>query len=196
MSSTVEPGTNTQPGLVDRFLGPGHTGSDLIAQGVGGVLCSGLLGWYLATSPAGSNWSAWQIVLLGVIVLDLIGGVLTMSTTAAKSWYHRPAPTARRNRLVFVASHLAHLGLVALVLLDQDWIWLVVSGISLLAATLLIEFTTQSVKLVAATGSFVAVLVLGLILAPLPDALAWFPALFYLKLLVCFLVPGPVTREA
>ena len=196
MSATADPGTAARPSLVDRFMGPGHTGPDLIAQGSAGVLCAGLLGWYLATSPTGPDWSAWQFVLVAVIALDLIGGILTNSTTAAKSWYHRPAPTARRTRLVFVASHLVHLALVSLVLLDQDWSWLAVSGGMLLAATLLIELTPRPVKLVIATGSYAAVLVLGLILAPLPDVLAWFPALFYLKLLVCFLVPETAARKA
>ena len=196
MSATVGASTATLPDLVDRFFGPGHSRPDLTAQAVGGILCAGLLAWYLATAPAGSNWSAWQLVLLGVIVLDLIGGILTMSTTAAKAWYHRADPKARRTRLVFVSSHVIHLALVALVLLEQDWNWLVVSCISLLAATLVIEFTPRAVKRVAATGSFVAVLVLGLILAPLPEALAWFPALFYLKLLVCFLVPESEANEA
>lgn len=195
MSATVNPATVAGPGLVDRFFGPGHSRLDLTAQGIAGVLCAGLFAWYLVTSPARPHWSVWQLVLLGVMVLDLIGGILTMSTTAAKIWYHRAGPTARRTRLVFVSSHVVHLALVALVLLEQDWIWLVVSGLSLLTATLVIEFTPRAVKRVAATGSFVAVLVLGLIMAPLPAALAWFPALFYLKLLVCFLVPESEPRD-
>lgn len=196
MSATEHLSTTGHPGVIDRFFGPGHTGLDLVAQGLGAAVCAGLLGWYVATSPSASSWTGWQFVLVGVIALDLIGGILTMSTTAAKSWYHRPAPTTRRTRLVFVSSHVAHLAAVALVLLDQNWIWLVVNGFSLLAATLLIEFTPDAVKRVAATGSFVAVLVLGLILAPLPDVLAWFPAMFYLKLLVCFLVPESNARKS
>lgn len=195
MSATVDPGATARPGLIDRFVGPGHTGPDLMVQGFGGLLCTGLLGWFLATSPAGPDWSAWQFALVAVIALDLVGGILTNSTTAAKSWYHRPSPTARRTRLVFVSSHLVHLALVGLLLLDQDWTWLAVSGALLLAATLLIEFAPRPVKLVVATGSFAVVLVLGLILAPLPEALAWFPALFYLKLLVCFLIPESSERE-
>lgn len=195
MSATVGPSTAPRPDLVDRFFGPGHSRLDLTAQAIGGIVCAGLLAWYLITSPSGSHWSAWQLVLLSVIVLDLIGGILTMSTTAAKTWYHRASPKARRTRLVFVSSHLIHLALVALVLLEQDWIWLTVSGASLLVSTLVIEFTPRAVKGVAATGCFVAVLVLGLILAPLPDALAWFPAMFYLKLLVCFLVPAYDSSE-
>ncbi|MGJ7440533.1 hypothetical protein [Aquipuribacter sp. MA13-6] len=163
-------------------------------QGVGGLICAALLGWYLASSPAGPGCSTWQVVLLTVIALDLIGGVLTNSTTATKSWYHRPG--ARRTRLVFVTSHLLHLALVGLLLLDRDWTWLLVSGALLLAATLLIELAPRPVKLVVATGSYTAVLVLGLVLAPLPAALSWFPALFYLKLLVCFLVPAAEARQA
>lgn len=196
MSATADPGAAARPGLVDRFLGPGHTRADLMVQGFGGLLCTGLLGWYLATSQAGPDWSAWQVALVAVIALDLVGGILTNSTPAAKSWYHRPSPTARRTRLVFVASHLVPLALVGLVLLDQDWTWLAVSGVLLFTATLLIEFAPRPVKLAVATGSYAAVLVLGLILAPLPEVLAWFPALFYLKLLVCFLVPVSVAREA
>ena len=194
MSAAVGPRAVARPGLLDRFVGPGHTRADLVVQGTGGLVCAALLGLYLASSPAGPGWSAWQVVLLAVIALDLIGGILTNSTTAAKSWYHRPG--ARRTRLVFVTSHVLHLALVGLLLLDRDWTWLLVSGALLLAATLLIELAPRPVKLVVATGSYTAVLVLGLVLAPLPAALSWFPALFYLKLLVCFLVPAVEARQA
>ncbi|MGF1648592.1 MAG: hypothetical protein ACFCVF_16975 [Kineosporiaceae bacterium] len=196
MNATVGSGAATRPGLLDRFMGPGHTRPELLLQGIGGLLCAGLLGWYLAVSPQRPDWSVGQVVLVAVIALDLVGGILTNSTQAAKSWYHRPLPGARRTRLVFVATHGLHLALVGLVLLERDWTWLTVSGILLIASALVIEYSPRRVKLVVATGTYTAVLLLGLILAPLPEALAWFPALFYLKLLVCFLVPGPVARAA
>ncbi|MFB7255542.1 hypothetical protein [Streptomyces nojiriensis] len=111
------------------------------------------------------------MVLIG---LDLLGGILTNATNSAKRRYHRQAPGARRARLLFVGAHVLHLAAVGLLVLGGDRGWTLGNTALLLSAAVVVNL-------------------FGL---PVTAALAWFAPLFFLKLLVCHLVPeAPLERR-
>lgn len=176
-------------GAMERFFGPGQSRADAAVQIIGVLVCSGLLAWHLSlTLPDLSPGMEWyQVALLAVVGVDLIGGVLTNATGAAKRWYHRPG--SRRSRLTFIAGHTVYLTTIALLVLPPDWPWLGVNTIILLVAAFVIEAVPLTIRRPVAAGWVLVAILLNLILVPLPAALVWFVPMFYLKLLVFHQTP-------
>ena len=92
-TSTPQPRSGWLLGAIDQFIGPGATTAEVVLQLSAafavGLLC--LLSYWKETSTEEnvlvmSKVSSVVVLLLGV---DLIGGVVTNSTSAAKRWYHR-----------------------------------------------------------------------------------------------------------
>lgn len=183
-------------GALERFFGPGQTTADAAVQVIGVLVCTGLLAWHLAlTLPDMSPTLEWyQITLLGGIGVDLIGGVLTNATGAAKRWYHRPG--SRRSRLTFVTGHTVYLSTVALLVLPLDWAWLGLNTVILLVAAFVIETVPLTIRRPVAAAWVLVAMLLNLILVPLPSALVWFVPLFFLKLLVFHQTPEAPLADA
>jgi hypothetical protein len=176
-------------GRLQRFLAPGKSRGENAVELVGGTICVALLGWLAWRTDAYRNWSVAQAALITLVALDLVGGVLTNSTNAAKRWYHRHAPGMFRSRLVFVSAHILHLAAIAFLILDNDWLWLLVNALMLLACAVLIELVALHIKRPTAMAAYLSVLLVNLALFPVPAGLGWFVPFFFLKLLVCHLVP-------
>jgi hypothetical protein len=189
----------TPPGLagrVERFMGPGKSRSESAVETAGLVGCGLLLVVGVWASGARHEWSVVQLVVVALAGLDLIGGVLTNSTNAAKRWYHRPYPGARRVRLLFVAAHLVHLTAMGFVVLSGDWRWTLTNGALLLAGAAVVEFTPLPLKRPVSMAVLMAAVLVNLFWLEVPAALGWFAPLFFLKLLVCHLVPeAPLERR-
>lgn len=108
-------------GQLDRFIGPGATPAELILQ-LAPSLCAAISApLYASTLPVA--WSPWQLGLIAILGFDLVGGVLTNATSAAKRWYHRPGQGWRQH-LTFVSVHLFHIGLVAILFRGADGFFL------------------------------------------------------------------------
>jgi hypothetical protein len=182
-------------GAIARFFGPGLTPADAAVQVIGVLVCTGLLAWHLAlTLPAMSPGLEWyRVTLLAVVGVDLIGGVLTNATGAAKRWYHRPG--SRRSRLAFVTGHTVYLSTIALLVLPLNWAWLGVNAVVLLVAALVIEVVPLTIRRPVAAGWVLVAILLNLVLVPLPTALVWFVPMFYLKLLVFHQTPEAPLAE-
>jgi hypothetical protein len=182
----------TSPGLsgrVERFMGPGKSGSETLVETLGGALCFCCIVALAAADESVRGWSSLQIGLVVVLALDLVGGALTNATNSAKRWYHRPGRGRRRGRLLFLVVHLLHLAVVAFVLLPSDltWWW---THLSLLAvAAVAVEWVPVEVKRPVAVASLICAVAVGQVIAPLDGVLALFPVLFYVKLVLGHLVP-------
>lgn len=172
-------------------MGPGKSRVELRTELAGSLVCMALLGWHLLAAPIQAGWAQWVVTVF--IGLDLVGGVMTNATNAAKRWYHsKPS----RSRLSFVAAHIAYLAAMAFVVLDAAWGWFLLNTALLLAGALLIEAVKLEAKRPAAMGAYMAAVLINLTVLPLPDGLEWFTTLFFLKLLVCYLVPEAPIRSA
>lgn len=189
----------TPPGLagrLERFMGPGKTRSESAVETVGLIGCALLLAAGLWESGAALEWTAGQLVVVALAGLDLIGGVLTNATNAAKRWYHRADRGARRARLVFVSAHLLHLAAVGLYVLSGDLAWTAGNAVLLLGGAAAVEFAPVHLRRPVSMAVLMAAVLVNLFWLPVPAALAWFAPLFFLKLLVCHLVPeAPLERS-
>ncbi|MGV9314060.1 hypothetical protein ACWDR0_18050 [Streptomyces sp. NPDC003691] len=186
-------------GKLERFMGPGKSRSESAVELVGGALLAGLLAaglWSSDASAVRESWSTAQFVVVALAGLDLIGGILTNATNAAKRWYHRQAATARRTRLVFVSAHLLHIAVLGTVVLEGDTAWMIGNAGLLLAAAVGVEFAPVHLKRPVAVGLWTAAVLINLFWLTVPLALAWFAPLFFLKLLVCHLVPEAPMRRS
>ncbi|MFH0178710.1 hypothetical protein [Streptomyces cacaoi] len=190
---------STRPGLagrLERFMGPGKCRSESVVETLGLLGCAALLATGLWTSQTAHELSTVQLVVVALAGLDLIGGVLTNSTNAAKRWYHRPDPGARRARLLFVSAHLIHLAAMGLIVLSGDLAWTLANAALLLAGAVVVEFAPVHLRRPVAMALLMATVLVNLFWLPVPTALAWFAPLFFLKLLVCHLVPeAPLERR-
>lgn len=181
-------------GGLERFMGPGKSRMELAVELCGGAVSIILLALLIWREPEHDTWSWVQTVVVVLIALDLVGGVLTNATNAAKRWYHRTADP--RPRLIFVASHLLHLSAVGVLLLHSDWSWVITNAVILLGSAVLIERIPAEGKRPVAMATYMVALFINLGLFPLPSSLAWIPPLFFLKLLIGHLVPeAPLYRR-
>ncbi|MFD6973463.1 hypothetical protein [Streptomyces sp. NPDC059949] len=189
----------TPPGLagrLERFMGPGKSRSESVVETLGLLGCAVLLAVGLWTSGVARDLSTAQLVVVALAGLDLIGGVLTNATNAAKRWYHRADPAAGRARLLFVSAHLIHLAAMGLVVLSGDLTWTLTNSALLLGGAVVVEFAPVHLKRPVAMALLMAAVLVNLFWLPVPAALAWFAPLFFLKLLVCHLVPeAPLERR-
>ncbi|MEV4940549.1 hypothetical protein [Streptomyces zaomyceticus] len=177
-------------------MGPGKTRAESAVEIAGLIACALLLAAGLQTSGSWQAWSGLQCAVVALVGLDLIGGVLTNATNAAKRWYHRPGPGVRRSRLLFVSAHLLHLLAVGLIVLPTDWRWTLGNGALLLAGAALVEFTPLPLKRPVSMIALTAAVLINLFWLEAPLVLGWFAPLFFLKLLVCHLVPeAPLERR-
>lgn len=172
-------------GAFDRFVGPGQTDAEMWLQlaiaGSAGVLLPALALW------RGVGWTWLQVLLAGLLALDMTGGVVTNASAPAKRWYHRAGQGARAH-LSFVALHLVQIALVAWLFRAGDWLWLGAVALYLLLAAGLIVTAPLYLQRPLAFGLLaLALAVEPFLLTPTPG-LAWFVPLLYLKLLVSHLL--------
>ncbi|MEU3632019.1 hypothetical protein AB0E11_15325 [Streptomyces fradiae] len=183
-------------GRLERFMGPGKSRSESVVEALGLLGCALILAAGLWTSDTARGWSTAQLVVVALTGLDLIGGVLTNATNAAKRWYHRAGPGVRRARLLFVSAHLVHLAAMGLIVLSGDVAWTLANAALLLGGAVVVEFAPLHLGRPVAMALLMAAVLVNLFWLPVPAALAWFAPLFFLKLLVCHLVPeAPLERR-
>ena len=194
---TIPPTAPGWAGQIERFMGPGKTREEIIVEVGGGALAVAAVATLAATDESVREWSSLQVALAVVVGLDLVGGVLTNATNSAKRWYHRPGPGRVRARLGFALAHVAHLAVVAFVLLPGHaalWWWTHVAFLT--GSSLLIELVPVEVKRPTAVTALVCAVALGQAVAPVGGVLTLVPVLLYLKLLVGHLVPeAPLTAS-
>lgn len=172
-------------GRLDRFIGPGATPAEVALQLVPSVVAAIAAPLYASTLSI--DWSPWQLGLISILGFDLVGGVLTNATAAAKRWYHRPGQGWRQH-MTFVAVHLLHIGLVALLFRGGDvHFFMGVAGYLLLAAGLILHSPLYLQKPIALGLYCLALLGNLYLFAPTPG-LEWFLPLFFLKLLISHLL--------
>jgi hypothetical protein len=170
----------------EQIAGPGVSRAEtvLILLGAFGLALVALQ-QAIAQVPA---WSLPQMMLVLVLALDLGGGVVTNAAPAAKRWYHRPGQGFWQH-IGFTAAHLIHLVLVAWLFIADPFAWFTLSYGFLLVAALLILRAPAELRLPVAMLLWLAGALLGWYLLPPVAGLEWFLPTFYLKLLVCHLVP-------
>jgi VIT1/CCC1 family predicted Fe2+/Mn2+ transporter len=93
----------------DRFVGPGATRAEQVLQFAAPAVAAAVL--VLAALVGGSGWSLVQYIVAAVITLDMVGGVITNATGAAKRWHHRRSQ-GFGNHMGFVLIHIVQIAVV------------------------------------------------------------------------------------
>ncbi len=175
-------------GAWDRFVGPGTTRAEEWLQLAGGLGLAAVLGVLLYTQRETLNWSGLQAAVVVFLAVDLIGGVITNATSAAKRWYHRAGQEGVRAHLPFIAVHGIHLLVIAALFRQMDWAFFVILYGYLLMATVAILaaplYLQRALSLALFCGGF---LLATYVFRPTPG-LEWFVPFLYLKLLVSHLL--------
>ena len=175
----------------DKFVGPGQTRAELLLILIPSLAAGLLVPAYAVIAKLG--WSIFQLIVAGVMAFDLMGGVITNATTAAKRWYHRPGQTWKKH-IAFIAVHAFHLALAAWLFRGLDWIYFAVFYGYLLASSLIITRSRISLQRPVALLLYVGVVILSIYCFAPVHGMEWFIPVFFLKLLVSHLpkeVPFP-----
>jgi hypothetical protein len=171
-------------GAWDRFMGPGVTDAELwltfIVGSVGGVVF-GLYG-------AQSGMSVALALVLALVAFDVFGGVVANACGAAKRWYHRPG-VSWRPHIGFVLAHGLHVFIVAWLFRAADWGYFAAVYGYLVAAALVVVATPLYLRRPVAMVAYLGGVLLVLYGFGATPGLEWFAPAFFLKLLVCHLVP-------
>ena len=174
-------------GWLDRLIGPGATPVEVGLQVTSAVVGAIAATTYALTLP--TSWTLWQLILIGFLGFDIAGGVATNATSSAKRWYHRSGKSWK-DHLAFVAVHLVHIALVALLLRAGDGpFFLSVSLYLLIAASIVVSVPLYVQRPVALMLYGLALVGDRYLISPTPG-LEWFLSFFFLKLLI-----GHLLRE-
>lgn len=180
-------------GALDRFVGPGATRAELAIQFAPTGAIAGA--WLLHAHATGAAWSPLQTIVAALIALDMVGGVITNATGAAKRWYHRPGQRARHH-LGFVALHAVQ-PLVVVALFephDVAFAW-GTFGLALVGALVVLAAPPYLQRPVAGAALATGLVVGSSVLSP-PSHFEWFLPVFLVKLLWSHLVREEPYRPA
>ena len=114
-----------RPGIwddIDKFIGPGATKAEKWIQFYPALALAGGIVVFGLVNQVG--WSFWQFVIVALLSVDMLGGVLTNATSAAKRWFFREGEGFRQH-MSFVALHLAQIILFSWAFLDVNVAWIV-----------------------------------------------------------------------
>jgi len=168
-------------GALDRFVGPGATRAELWLQFSAALVAAIVLPWF--GFRYGAVWGLGRAVIVGFLALDVVGGVVTNSTSSAKRWYHRSGQGLRQH-LPFVASHAIQLLLVAWLFLDGNWPFFAIYYGFLLTGTIVLHVSPLYLRRPLAMALLIVAVVLDRLVLASPFGLEWFVPLFFAKLFV------------
>lgn len=172
-------------GVIDKFIGPGATRAEKNIQlflpflSSAGVVAVGFYSEF--------DWSVVQYVIIALLAGDMVGGVVTNATSAAKRWVFREGEGFREH-ITFVAIHLVQIVIFSWVFQGLDLIWIAgVYGLLMTSSVIILKAPLYMQRPVAASLYMVALLS-SLYIFDAPAHLEWFlPILFY-KLLISHLL--------
>lgn len=178
--------------FIDEFIGPGATKSELVLQ-LAPLPFAFYFGWMSATS---AGYGVGRSFAAAVLALDLIGGIATNSTNAAKRWYHRDGQGVA-NHMGFVVPHVGHIFLVAWLFRvgGTKWLWAFVVAMYLLVAAMIICLVDRKIQRTVALLCFAIATWIDVSSGGAGRGVEWFVPLLFLKLLVAHLVDEIVFDE-
>jgi hypothetical protein len=181
----VPPPRNGLAGAWDRFVGPGATPAEQLLSVIPASLFAVTVVAYAYCQQL--EWSMLQYIVAFVLGFDIVGGIATNATSAAKRWYHR-AGRGLLQHFGFAVLHAFYIFLVALLFCPHFFNFFFFHSLYLVASALIIlrvsPYLQRSVALLLLSGG----ILLSLYVATPPAGLEWFPIFLYIKLLVSHLV--------
>ena len=175
-------------GAIDRFVGPGATSAELWIQFAPALLVGvGLPIWAVL---AHIGWNIPQMIVAGLLALDVVGGAVTNATLPAKLWYHRPETRHEG----FVLLHGVQIFLVGWLFRQMDWVYFAFHYGALLTASAVIVRTPERLRRPAAFLHLSIILMASTTAFRPSEGMAWFVPLFFLKVLIAHLLPNGIAE--
>ena len=110
--------------MIDKFIGPGATRAEKNFQLYRPFMfAAGVVGFGIYAKV---GWSIWQYVLIGLLAVDMVGGVITNATTAAERWFFHEGQGFKQH-MSFIAIHLIQIAAFSWAFQGFDVLW--VTGI-------------------------------------------------------------------
>jgi hypothetical protein len=172
--------------LLERLIGPGYTRAEFWLQLSVTIIATIAVPTY--ASWANLGWTIPLLTIAALLAADLVGGVITNATSAAKRWYHRNGQT-KTHHFVFIAVHALQLFLVTWFFRAGDWTFFVTVYAYLLFASLLILNVPLYLQRPLTMLVLMDALVLNAYVFEPVAGLEWFLPILFLKLIVCHLLP-------
>jgi len=172
-------------GWLDRFVGPGATGTELLWQFSAASAAAVFVPAYAL--GADLNWSALQLVVACLLALDLVGGVVTNATAAGQRWYHRKGQGAKQH-LAFAAVHILQLLLVGWLFRGGDWLFVGVFYAYLMSAATVVCLSPLYLQRPLAMMLVVGAVFFDEFIFSAAPGMAWFIPVFFIKLLISHLL--------
>lgn len=168
-------------GSVDKLIGPGATRAEKNIQLYPPfALAAGIVAFGLINQV---DWSLWQYVVIAFLAVDMLGGVITNATSAAKRWFFRDGEGFKQH-MTFVALHLVQTAMFSWAFLEFNLVWIAgVYGI-LLAGSAVILKTPLYLQRPVAALIYVVTLFLSLYVFETEPYLEWFLPVLFFKILV------------
>lgn len=172
-------------GTLDRFIGPGATPAELWLQIMPPILAGVSAPIYAIMTNSG--WNIIQLVVVGLLAFDMIGGIITNATSTGKRWYHRERQGFWQH-FIFTAVHIFHLFIVAWLFRALDWGYFVTTTLYLFGASAIILKSPLYLRRPGAYLCYALSLLINIYGFKPTVGLEWFLPFFYLKLLVSHLL--------
>jgi hypothetical protein len=169
----------------DLFFGPGATAGGQLLSLIPAATFAGAVAVYAYAERL--LWSPWQYLVAVLLAFDIIGGIATNATSAAKRWYHRPSRSSRQH-YGFAALHVVYIFLVARLFCPHFPGFFIIHSAYLLLSALIVLVVSPYLQRSTALLLLCGGILLSLYAVVAPAGLEWFPPFLYLKLLVSHLV--------
>ncbi|MBO6896056.1 MAG: hypothetical protein JJ868_01675 [Shimia sp.] len=168
-------------GVIDGLIGPGATSAEKALQlylpfafATAVVLAGGVFDF---------GWSVIQFVVIAALAVDMMGGVITNATSAAKRWYFREGQ-GNKQHLGFVAMHVAQIALFGWAFMDLNLLWIGGVFAVLFGFSAVIVTTPLYLQRPIASFLFVVAMFLSLYVFSTPLEVQWFLPMLYYKILI------------
>jgi hypothetical protein len=172
-------------GFLDKATGPGPTSAEYLLQLL--LPAAATLAAYLYAQAVFPGWPWWKVLFFCALAMDMVGGMITNSTSAAKRWFHREGQTLR-NHLTFVAVHVVQISVVVIVFRDVDLAYGASLFGYLIGATVFILISPLYLQRPIALALTALGILLEIHLWGVSSQIPWFTPLLLLKLLVAHLL--------
>lgn len=170
---------------LDKLTGPGATKAEVFIQfffpfafAVALVTVSVIKGW---------DWNLLQMIIAGLLAMDMLGGVITNATSSGKRWFHRNGQSFKKH-MGFIFIHIIQLMLIMAFFDMGNWQFVLISYVYLILASFIIGKVHLYLQRPIAMGLTAIGICLSLYVIPLPSHFEWFLPFFYIKLLISHLL--------
>jgi hypothetical protein len=171
-------------GTWDKFIGPGASLSENLVALLPATFFAVLL--VVVALNQNAPWSLLQYVVAGFLAFDMVGGIATTATRAAKRWYHR-SDQSWEQHMKFIVPHVAHIALFSWMFVGKSILFATLFAGILIAGSIVILCSNLAIRRSVAHLLVFFALVTGLLDFSVDPLMTWFIPALFIKLFASYL---------